>query len=249
MSSGKVKAVVPGVAAAFALLHRAAMSPPAPRFTLVFVAALAAGISYWWAGHHSGPDPYSVVWKGSGVALLALWAALNARNRDGWQIAAVLALGAIGDVALEHSQAGGGGAFLAGHIVAAALYWRHRRMKRSPSQSALAILLLIGTPLIAFLLPVDRAAAPLMAVYAVGLGAMAASAWASTFPRYRLGIGAVMFVASDLLIFAKLGPLAGSDVPNMLIWPLYFFGQALIAWGGVTTLLRWQADEELHHRL
>lgn len=225
------------------------MSSFAPRYPLVFVAALVAGISYWFAGHHSGPDPYSIAWKGSAVALLALWAALNARNRDGWQITAVLALGALGDVVLEHSQAGGGGCFLAGHIVAAALYWRHRRMKRSPSQTALAVLLLIGTPLIAFLLPADRVAAPLIGIYALGLGAMAGSAWASTFPRYRLGIGAVMFVASDLLIFAKLGPLAGSTVPGLLIWPLYLFGQALIAWGAVTTLLRWQADEELHHRL
>jgi len=58
-----------------------------------------------------------------------------------------------------------------------------------------------------------------------------------------------MFVASDLLIFAKLGPLAASSVPHLLIWPLYFGGQALIAWGAVTTLLRWRADEELHHRL
>ncbi len=225
------------------------MSPTAPKFPVLFVAALVAGISYWIGGQHTEPALLPMVWKGSGVGLLALWAALNARNRDGWQIAAVLALGALGDVVLERSQAGGGGAFLAGHIVAAALYWRHRRMKRSPSQTALAVLLLIGTPLIAFLLPADRAAAPLIAVYAIGLGAMAGSAWASNFPRYRVGIGAVMFVASDLLIFAKLGLLAASPAPHLLIWPLYFGGQALIAWGAVTTLLRWKADEELHHRL
>jgi len=225
------------------------MSSSGPAYRLVFIAALVAGVSYWIGRHHVEPGMLAIVWKGSGVALLALWAALNAANRDGWQIAAVLVLGALGDVVLEHSQAGGGGAFLAGHIVAAALYWRHRRMTRSPSQSALAVLLLIGTPLISFLLPADRAAAPLIALYALGLGAMAGSAWASTFPRYRLGIGAVMFVASDLLIFAKLGPLAESPLPGMLIWPLYLVGQALIAWGAVTTLLRWNADHDLHHRL
>ncbi|MDB5678125.1 MAG: lysoplasmalogenase [Sphingomonas bacterium] len=225
------------------------MSSAAPKFPLLFVAALVAGVSYWIGGQHTEPALLPMAWKGSGVGLLALWAALNARNRDGWQIAAVLALGALGDVVLERSQAGGGGAFLAGHIVAAALYWRHHRMKRTPSQTALALLLLVGTPLIAFLLPADRAAAPLIAVYALGLGAMAGSAWASTFPRYRLGIGAVMFAASDLLIFAKLGPLAASPLLHLLIWPLYFGGQALIAWGAVTTLLRWKADEELHHRL
>jgi uncharacterized membrane protein YhhN len=114
---------------------------------------------------------------------------------------------------------------------------------------ALSVLLLVGVPLIAFLLPTDRAAAPGIALYATGLGAMAASAWISRFPRYRVGLGAVLFVASDLLIFAKMGPLASSPIPVFLIWPLYFAGQALIAWGAVTTLLRWKDDEDLHHRL
>jgi len=98
-------------------------------------------------------------------------------------------------------------------------------------------------------LPADRGAAPGIALYAAGLGAMAASAWVSRFPRYRVGLGAVMFVASDLLIFSKMGPLAGARIPSILIWPLYFAGQALIAWGAVTTLLRWKDDEDLHHRL
>jgi uncharacterized membrane protein YhhN len=75
-----------------------------------------------------------------------------------------------------------------------------------------------------------------VAVYAALLGAMAATAWISRFPRYRVGIGAMLFVASDLLIFARMGPLAGSAVPGMLIWPLYFAGQALVAWGVVQAL-------------
>ncbi|HEX7694277.1 MAG TPA: lysoplasmalogenase [Sphingomonas sp.] len=188
-------------------------------------------------------------WKGAGVALLAVWAALNAHNRDGWLVAAVMALGALGDVLLERSQTGGALAFLAGHIVAIVLYLLHRRSKPSPSQIALSALLLIAVPLIAFLLPADRGAAPGIAVYATGLGAMAASAWLSRFPRYRVGLGAVMFVASDLLIFSRMGPLANSLIPRLLIWPLYFAGQALIAWGAVTALLRWKDDEDLHHRL
>ena len=51
----------------------------------------------------------------------------------------------------------------------------------------------------------------------------------------------VLFVASDLLIFARLGPLAGSPLPGLLIWPTYFAGQALIAWGVVTVLARRKA--------
>ncbi|MBN8814713.1 MAG: lysoplasmalogenase [Sphingomonas sp.] len=225
------------------------MTSNLPRYSLLFAAALIAGASFWIGDKQIAHGAAAIAWKGSGVALLALWAALNARSRDGWQIALVLALGAIGDVLLELSRDAGAAAFLAGHIVAAALYWRHRRTVQSASQTTLAVLLLMGTPFIAFLLPADRAAAPLFAIYALGLGAMAGSAWASSFPRYRVGLGAAMFAASDLLIFAKLGPLATSPLPGWLIWPLYFAGQALIAWGAVTTILRWKADDDLHHRL
>jgi uncharacterized membrane protein YhhN len=224
-------------------------TPSKPRATWLLIPALLAGISFWFVGQHTIPTLPWIAWKGAGVGLLAIWAAVNARGRDGWLITAVLALGTLGDVLLERSQTGGALAFLAGHLTAILLYLLHRRSKPAPSQIALSVLLLLGVPLIAFLLPADRAAAPGIALYATGLGAMAASAWISRFPRYRVGLGAVLFVASDLLIFAKMGPLAGSLIPVLLIWPLYFAGQALVAWGAVTTLLRWKSDEDLHHRL
>ena len=75
-----------------------------------------------------------------------------------------------------------------------------------------------------------------MAVYALALGGMAAAAWSSSFPRYRVGLGAVLFVVSDLLIFARLGPLESSAIPGLLIWPLYYFGQFLICTGVISTL-------------
>ena len=231
--------------------HHIAMTaiPSRPRATWVLILALLAGVSFWFVGQHTIPRPPWIAWKGAGVGLLTIWAALNARGRDGWLTTVVLAFGTLGDVLLERSQTGGALAFLAGHLTAIILYLLHRRSKLSPSQIILSVLLFLGVPLIAFLLPADRAAAPGIALYATGLGAMAASAWISRFPRYRVGLGAVLFVASDLLIFAKMGPLAGSLIPVMLIWPLYFAGQALIAWGAVTTLLRWKDDEDLHHRL
>jgi uncharacterized membrane protein YhhN len=57
--------------------------------------------------------------------------------------------------------------------------------------------------IVAFLLPADRAGAPGVALYSLGLALMAATAWLSRFPRYRVGIGALMFVVSDLLIFGR----------------------------------------------
>ena len=70
-----------------------------------------------------------------------------------------------------------------------------------------------------------------MTGYALLLGLMAGSAWTSRFSRYRTGIGAVMFVASDLLIFAEMGPLAGAAFIGVAIWALYFAGQFLITLG------------------
>lgn len=206
-----------------------------PRGLPLFLAALLAGGSYLFADRLIAPGAAYVAWKGVGVGLLALWAALNARAFDGWLVAAVLALGATGDVLLEtHGLTVGAVAFLAGHVVAVWLYRRNRRLNPSGSQRALAIGLLVGTPFVSWLLTQDAG----VTLYASGLGAMAGSAWLSRFPRYRVGIGAVLFVVSDWLIFARGGVLADSMLPKLLVWPTYFAAQALIAWGVVTTLAK-----------
>jgi uncharacterized membrane protein YhhN len=200
---------------------------------LLFVLALIAGTSFY-ANHWIGFDGAAMIaWKGAGVALLALWAGSRARSTDGWLIAAVMAFGALGDVLIEFRLEAGALAFLVGHVVAIVLYLRNR--------SALLALALLAGPVVAFaawLLPADRGAAPGIALYALGLGVMAGTAWFSRFPRATVGLGAVLFVLSDLLIFARLGPLHGSPLPDFTVWPTYFAGQALIAWGVVTGLRR-----------
>jgi uncharacterized membrane protein YhhN len=207
--------------------------------SIVLAAALAVGVSYLFAGHAPvGPTAHTV-WKGAGVGLLALYAALRARTTDGWLLVAVLALGALGDVLLETAGLTVGAlAFLAGHLVAIGLYLRNRRPVLSLSQGLLAAAMLVAIPLAAYLLPADRALAPLAALYALGLAAMAASAWISRFPRYWVGLGAVAFAASDLLLFARAGPLAGEPWIDAAVWGLYFGGQAMIALGVTRTLAR-----------
>ena len=78
----------------------------------------------------------------------------------------------------------------------------------------------------------------LIAVYTIFVGVMASTAWISRFPRYRTGIGAMMFLASDLLIFAHMGALEGQAWVGYVIWGLYFIGQVLIVRGVVETLER-----------
>lgn len=199
----------------------------------IWWAALMAGISYFVADRLGLEGPAMVAWKGAGVGMLAAWAATRASNFDGWVIALVLTLGALGDVLLETSGFTIGGiAFLAGHMVATILYLGNRRSQPTVSQSLLGVALLAGTPLVTLLITGEWT----ITLYGLGLGAMAAAAWTSRFPRYRLGVGALMFVASDFLIFARMGPMEASALPGLFVWPLYFAGQALIAHGVVETL-------------
>lgn len=85
--------------------------------------AIAAGVSYCVAAWTGWSGPVIIAWKGAGVTLLALWAAGRAASADSWLVVAALALGAVGDVLLDAvSTSAGGAVFLAGHIVAIALY-------------------------------------------------------------------------------------------------------------------------------
>lgn len=192
-------------------------------------ASLVFGISYWFAGPNTVPGVYLIAWKGAGVGLLAAYAWAHHPSRDAHLIALVLALGAIGDMVLEINFTGGALAFLAGHLVAIGLYSSHRRPNAG---LAVPAALSVAIPMSAYLLT----GAPTVALYALGLGGMTAAAWRSDFPRSRVALGAIMFAASDLLIFARMGPLAGSATPSLLVWPLYYFGQLLICVGVIRTL-------------
>ena len=76
--------------------------------------------------------------------------------------------------------------------------------------------------------------------YALIVGAMAGAAWTSRFSCYRVGIGAAMFVVSDLIIVAGESGHVSQEIGSWLIWPLYYGGQFLIATGVVQTIHRGQ---------
>lgn len=196
------------------------------------VASLVAGVSYWLAAKGQVPGIWLILWKGAGVALLAAYAWAHHPSRNAHLIALVMALGAVGDMVLEVNFTGGATAFLLGHLAAISLYVTFRRERPAGSQKAAAVTTLLAVPLISYQLTGRFD----VALYALSLSGMAAAAWLSSFPRYRVGIGAMMFVASDLLIFARMGPLAENAIPGLLIWPLYYFGQFLICTGVIATL-------------
>lgn len=204
----------------------------------VLAAAVLAASSYVVGWFLPIPDWANVAWKGAGVSLLAVYAALNARGIDGWLLAVVMAFGALGDMLLEtHGLVIGALAFLAGHLTAIGLYMRNRRRPLTPADWAVAAGIVVSVTVASYLLPPERAGAGLVALYALGLSAMAAAAWLSRFPRPLVAAGALMFCVSDLLIFLRTGRPDLDILPiGLAVWGLYFAGQALIAVGVVRGL-------------
>ncbi|WP_430414258.1 lysoplasmalogenase [Parasphingorhabdus sp.] len=205
--------------------------------------SLLFGISYFFVRDSNIPGLYLMLWKGAGVGFLAVYALVRLHRIDGKIVGAIMALGAVGDMAIEYDQTMGAIAFLVGHILAILFYSRFRRHKLAFSQKLFVILLVPLSVLIAWTLPSDRADALGVAIYCLSVALMAAMAWTSRFTRYQVGAGAILFLVSDMLIFARMGPLETSMIPEMLVWPLYYFGQFMIATGIVRTLRHEMASE------
>lgn len=211
-------------------------------WSLWLIGSVIASLSYFVARDGDLPDRVMTIWKGAGVGLLAVHAARQAASTNGWLLALSLALAAGGDIALETDMLTGGLLFALGHTAAIALFLRNRREGTTGSQRLAGIALLVGTPLVAAMLAAADPRWPLAAAYAAIVGGMAAAAWISRFPRYRVGVGAVLFVASDLLLFAREGQHVSQAVAWWTIWPLYYTGQFLIATGVARTLRTARAE-------
>lgn len=202
----------------------------------LLILSMAAGLIYpmlWDAGL---PDSLRLAAKGSGIALLALYAATQARSGDGWLLAAVMAFGALGDVLLDIRFEAGALAFAIGHLIAIRLYLKNRQGQISGARTLCLGLLLLAALLMPWLLLGSRDGLPGLAVYALLLALMAATAWISRFPTNLVGGGALMFVVSDGLIVARMGPLADMFGTSLAVWLLYYLGQLLICVGVSRTL-------------
>ncbi|MDP5104313.1 MAG: lysoplasmalogenase [Erythrobacter sp.] len=201
------------------------------------LASIAAATAFYFLRDNPiGEGTWGLLAKGASVGLLALYVLLRVpqgkHHADGLLLALALALASAGDVAIELDQLAGGAFFAAAHVAALVLYLRNRHPRPSPVQNIIGLSLLIGTPLVSYVLSGEIR----IAIYASFLGAMAAAAWMSHYPRYRVGTGAVLFVISDWLIFSRMGTYDLAPLPDLLIWPLYYIAQVMIATGVVQCL-------------
>jgi len=194
------------------------------RFRAGLTAALAAGLAYLLL---------SPMLDGTAnVTLLAL-SALQLRTDGARWLAAIMALGALGDVllALPGLFIAGAASFAAGHLVAIIFYARHRSAAGDRDLLMAALLLLFGLAMPPLLTPAGLPFGQTL-LYAVLLTAMAASLWLSRFPRLA-ALGAIAFVLSDTILVLRLGGgrLIGPTADGALVWAFYFGGQWLIALG------------------
>ncbi|MFM7403641.1 MAG: lysoplasmalogenase family protein [Erythrobacter sp.] len=201
------------------------------------LASLAAAIAFYFLSDNPVFEgTWGLLAKGASVSLLALYVLLRVpqgkHRADGLLLVLALLLASAGDVAIELDFVTGGALFAAAHCASIVLYLRNRHARPSPMQKLTGAGLLIGTPLVSYLLSGEVQ----IAIYASFLGTIAAAAWMSHYPRYRVGTGAVLFVASDWLIFSRIGPFDLAPLPDLLIWPLYYAGQVMIATGIVQCL-------------
>lgn len=193
--------------------------------------SLAAGLAYLLLAPLIDGNLQTAL-KGSGVALLAL-SAWQLKAPGARVLAAIMALGALGDVLLDLPGLfiAGAASFAAGHAVAIAFYARHRRDAAVRDRLIAASLILYGLAMPPLLTPAGQPWGLTM-IYAVLLTGMAASIWLSRFPRLA-ALGAIAFVLSDTILVLRMGGgrLVGPMVDGALVWALYFGGQWLITLG------------------
>ena len=200
------------------------------------LASLAAAILFCALRLTRTPELWLVPLPGVATGLLALYALLQRAGSTSRHLAAIMTVAAVRDVLFQVDLAISALVFFVYHLLAISLYLRHPREHATATQKAAAVAMLVLTPIVAWSLPADRTLAAPMGLYGLAVGGMAACAWMSAFPRYRVGIGAALLLAFNLIVIAELGPLMGQEVPDLLSWPLYYVGQLLVTVGVVQTL-------------
>ncbi len=215
---------------------------PAPRALAerrpFLLASIAAALAFFYLRAGPWPEFYLVPIKGAALILLAAYAWLRHKSRDGRMLALLLLVGAAAEMALEVDFRAAHALFFLYCIVALVLLLPHRRDHLAVSQKRAVVALFLLPPLILYLLAGEWLGGAGSAAYGLALGGMAAAAWASSFPRYRTGAGVVLVMLANLLFFAGIGPLQGSAVPQIFTWPLAYLGQLLLCIGVLRTLHR-----------
>ncbi|MCJ2186308.1 hypothetical protein [Novosphingobium beihaiensis] len=187
------------------------------------------------------PGVYLMTLKAAPLALLAVYAMLRHKGRDSQLLAAMLVFQGVGAALSGLAETLAAVMVAVGFTLGIGLFLMHRRERLSVSQMSLAVTLLLLTPVICQLAVQPAVGAGWAPVYfGAALGGMAACAWTSRFPRYRVGLGALVIVAGNIAALSSLHVINGPGLGETLGWPLFYLGNLILA-TGVTGELRARA--------
>lgn len=212
---------------------------------MLVICAVGVGVAYLVVGATGFSAIALSILKGGAPLLLALYAAVNARSLDGWLLALVMLFCALGDGLITSQVAIATLMTAIAHMVATALYVRNWRSDLDAKRVLGVAAVIPLTMIAAWQLPIGIGTEDAIGTiaYAFFLSFMVAAAWWSRFAMTRVGIGVVLFLISDFMLFGIMGSLPGTDVIRGLIWIIYLTGQILIT-TGVVQMLRAQSTHK-----
>lgn len=184
----------------------------------------------------------SLLVKTGSTALLAVWAYLS--GGPGLLVAA-LALSSLGDLFLAKEEERwlmpGMAAFFAAHVAYVILFFGLEAAPRGLLNTGAQLTLVFGGAFfVRWLSPWLGKMRPPVFAYAIVILVMGAAALRLDLAYLPVILGAIMFIASDMILslqlFKKPADQPAGIVPSLAVWDLYFFGQLLIAWGVLNPL-------------
>jgi uncharacterized membrane protein YhhN len=199
--------------------------------------ALALGAVYGAVFCYRGKGLAGLLVKTGSTALLALWAYLAGGPL---LLVAGLALSSVGDLFLakegERWLTPGMAAFFLAHVAYVALFWGLDAAPRSLFNLAGQVALVLGgAAFVRWLSPSLGAMRVPVIAYAIVILMMGAAALRLHPVYWPVTLGAMMFIASDVILslqlFRKPADVQAGTGSSLAVWFLYFGGQALIAWG------------------
>lgn len=187
------------------------------------LASIASAVAFIALQSSRLPGLYLLALAAAPFVLLAVYALQRHRGRDTRLLAVMLVLEGIGLAISSIWPTIAINALLFGYLAGLSLFLSHRIQHPDPDRRVAAAVLLLGTPVLCWV-----AIGMGLMFYGLALGGMAASAWISTFPRSRAGVGAVLIVVANVLGVAVID---GALLPAILAWGLFYVGNVVLATG------------------
>lgn len=198
--------------------------------------SILLALAFVWLQESRLPGLYLLALKAAPLLFLAIYVLLRHRGNDTRMLAGMLVCEGIGSALIDYFPYEAITLIIVGFGFGIGLFIMHRLPVLVASQKTLVVALLLLTPLVAYLLaePDWKTAAPF---FGLAAGGMAASAWGSSFPRYRVGAGAVVILAGNLVAIKASTDIETHRLLWLGSWPLFYLGNLMLS-TGVTAELR-----------